>query len=137
MLSDHDVKAIIERVKGRVAVATTEGRAGPTLAASDELAAYEAQLGEGIYGTIDSAVAAARRAFTRYRDMGLDGRRTIVDAMRQAMLREGQRLAYMACEETGLGRADDKVIKNRIVTIGTPGPEDLDPHAVTGDDGMM
>ena len=28
-------------------------------------------------------------------------------------------------------------IKNRVVTIGTPGPEDLEPHAVTGDDGMM
>ena len=63
MLSDHDVKAIIERVKGRVAAADTEGRIGPTLAASDELVAYEAQLGEGIYPTIDAAVAAARRAF--------------------------------------------------------------------------
>ena len=137
MLNDQDVKAIIERVKGRVAAVESSGRSGPALAASDEIAAYEAQLGEGIYPTIDAAVAAARRAFTQFRDMGLDGRRAIVDAMRESMLREGERLAYMACEETGLGRADDKILKNRIVTLGTPGPEDLDPHAVTGDDGMM
>jgi len=29
------------------------------------------------------------------------------------------------------------VVKNRIVTTGTPGPEDLEPHVVTGDSGMM
>ncbi len=137
MLNEHDVKAIIERVKGRVAAADVTGQAGPALAAGDQLAAYEEQLGDGIYPTIDAAVAAARRAFTQFRDMGLDGRRTIVEAMRAAMLREGEKLAYMAREETGLGRADDKIIKNRVVTIGTPGPEDLEPHAVTGDDGMM
>ncbi len=137
MLNDRDVQAIIEKVKGRVAAADSPGRSGPALAASDQLAAYEDQLGDGIYPTIDAAVAAARAAFSKFREMGLDGRRTIVDAMRAAMLREGERLAYMAREETGLGRADDKIIKNRIVTLGTPGPEDLEPHAVTGDDGMM
>jgi len=137
MLSDQDVNAIIERVKGRVAAAGAATHSAPALAASDELAADEAQLGDGIYPTIDAAVAAARRAFTQFRDMGLDGRRAIIDGMRVAMLREGERLAYLAHEETGLGRADDKVIKNRIVTVGTPGPEDLEPHAVTGDDGMM
>jgi acyl-CoA reductase-like NAD-dependent aldehyde dehydrogenase len=29
------------------------------------------------------------------------------------------------------------VVKNRLVTMLTPGPEDLEPHAVTGDHGMM
>jgi aldehyde dehydrogenase len=53
------------------------------------------------------------------------------------MLREGERLAYMAAEETGLGRAEDKVVKNRLVTTSTPGPEDLEPQVVTGDAGMM
>jgi aldehyde dehydrogenase len=137
MLSEHDVKAIIDRVRGRVAATEGAGRAGPTLAAVQDLEDLEDQLGEGIYPTIDAAVAAARRAFVDYREMGLDRRRTIVAAMREAMLSEGRRLAYMAREETGLGRADDKVIKNRMVTLNTPGPEDLDPQVVTGDDGMM
>ena len=68
--------------------------------------------------------------------MGLESRRVIVEAMRAAMLREGERLAYMAHAETGLGRPEDKVKKNRLVTMRTPGPEDLEPQALTGDEGM-
>jgi len=137
VLNDHDVQSIIERVKGRIAATEVQGSTGAALEAGDQLAAYREQLGDGIFPSIDAAVVAARRAFVRFRDMGLDGRRTIVAAMREAMIREGRNLAYMAREETGLGRADDKVIKNRIVTMNTPGPEDLEPQVVTGDEGMM
>ncbi|MDH3755981.1 MAG: aldehyde dehydrogenase, partial [Acidimicrobiia bacterium] len=137
VLSETDVQAIISRVSGRVAALEGRERTGPSLEAADQLAAVEAQLGDGIYPTIDTAVAAARRAFVAQRDQGLDARRVIVDAIRSAMLREGERLAYLAREETGLGRAEDKLIKNRMVTTRTPGPEDLDPQAVTGDQGMM
>ena len=42
----------------------------------------------------------------------------------------------MAHAETGMGRAEDKVKKNLLVTTKTPGPEDLEPQAVTGDEGM-
>jgi len=95
------------------------------------------ELGDGIHPTIDEAARSARRAFEGYREMGLETRKKIVDAMRAAMLREGERLAYMAAEETGIGRAEDKVVKNRLVTTKTPGPEDLEPHVVTGDAGMV
>ncbi len=36
----------------------------------------------------------------------------------------------------GLGRVEDKVLKNLLVTEKTPGPEDLAPQAVTGDHGL-
>lgn len=137
MLDDRDIQAIIDRVKGRVAAATQADRRGPTLRATDELAEAEAPLGDGIHPNIDAAVGAARSAFVAYRDMGLEARKRIVESMRSAMLREGERLAYMAREETGIGRAEDKVIKNRLVTMKTPGPEDLEPQVVTGDGGMM
>lgn len=137
MLSESEIQAIIERVKGRVAVAETAGRPGAALRAADALEVADMELGDGIHPSIDAAVAAARKAFLAYREMGLERRRTIVESMRAAMLREGERLAYMAAEETGLGRAEDKVIKNRLVTTRTPGPEDLEPEVVTGDAGMM
>jgi acyl-CoA reductase-like NAD-dependent aldehyde dehydrogenase len=124
-------------VKGRVAAAEFADRSGPTLRASDQLAISEVELGDGIHPTIDEAVRSARQAFEGYRDMGLEARKTIVEAMRAAMLKEGERLAYMAAEETGIGRAEDKVVKNRLVTTKTPGPEDLEPHVVTGDAGMV
>jgi acyl-CoA reductase-like NAD-dependent aldehyde dehydrogenase len=107
------------------------------LRASDELSVAEVEMGDGIHPTIAEAVAAARNAFEQYRGMGLEARKVIIDAMRSAMIREGESLAYMAATETGLGRAEDKVIKNRLVTMHTPGPEDLEPHVVTGDAGMM
>jgi aldehyde dehydrogenase len=136
-LSESEIRSIIDRVKGRVAAAEYAQRAGPAIKASDELAVSDVELGDGIHGTIDEAVSAARRAFMSYREMGLESRKTIVDGMRAAMLREGEHLAYLAAEETGIGRAEDKVIKNRLVTTKTPGPEDLEPHVVTGDAGMM
>lgn len=136
-LSETEIRSIIERVKGRVAAAEFASRTGPTLRARDELAVSEVELGDGIHTTIDEAVKAARSAFAVYREMGLESRKTIIESMRAAMLREGERLAYMAAEETGLGRAEDKVMKNRLVTTKTPGPEDLEPHVVTGDAGMM
>ena len=136
MLSDQEISAIIDRVKARVAAADHASRTGPALQAADELG-MESSLGDGIYATIDDAVDAARRAFAIYSDMGLEVRKTIVASMRAAMRAEGEGLAYLAREETGLGRAEDKVVKNRLVTDRTPGPEDLEPQAVTGDQGMM
>ncbi len=136
-LSDSEVRSIIDRVKGRVAAAEFADRSGPTLRASDQLAISDVELGDGIHSTIDEAVRSARRAFEGYREMGLEARKAIVEAMRAAMLKEGERLAYMAAEETGIGRAEDKVVKNRLVTTKTPGPEDLEPHVVTGDAGMV
>ncbi|MDJ0771055.1 MAG: aldehyde dehydrogenase EutE, partial [Ilumatobacter sp.] len=137
MLNDHEIQTIIARVRGRVAAAQGGSNEGMALRAADELGAADPQLGDGIHSTIDGAVGAARRAFEEYRSMGLESRRVIVEAMQAAMLREGERLAYMAHAETGLGRADDKVQKNLMVTTRTPGPEDLDPQVVTGDGGMM
>ncbi len=137
MLNDDEIQSIIARVKGRVDSAQGSGRALSAQRATADLGADEALLGDGIHPSVDAAVRAASGAFSSYRDMGLETRRTIVEAMRAAMLREGERLAYLAHAETGLGRAEDKVRKNLLVTTRTPGPEDLDPQAVTGDGGMM
>ena len=93
MLDDREIQAIIDRVKGRVAAAEQADRRGPTLRATDELAEAEARLGDGIHPNIDAAVDAAKKAFLAYRDMGLDARKTVVESMRAAMLREGERLA--------------------------------------------
>jgi aldehyde dehydrogenase len=137
VLNEQEISEIIGRVRGRVEAVEGRSRTGPALRAAAESAALSSKLGDGIYANIDEAISAARRAFFTYRDMGLEKRRVIVDAMRSAMLADGERLAYLAREETGLGRAEDKILKNRLVTIRTPGPEDLEPQAVTGDSGMM
>jgi propionaldehyde dehydrogenase len=136
-LSEHEIQEIIERVRRRIELAS-DGRAGPALRAEAELAAASAaELGDGIHATIDDAVAAAADAFRAFQSLGLDGRRVIIEAIRQAMLDNAEHLARMAHQETHLGRYEDKVVKNRLVTTKAAGPEDLEVEAVTGSLGMM
>jgi acyl-CoA reductase-like NAD-dependent aldehyde dehydrogenase len=92
--------------------------------------------GYGVFEDVDEAVKAARLAFEGFRDLGLDARVRIIKAVREAMVRDARELARMAHRETGLGRPEDKEVKNLLVTRKTPGPEDPAPAARTGDRGM-
>ncbi len=94
-------------------------------------------LGDGVFTTIDEAAAASRRAFEAYSRMGLRRRYAIVAAIRATCRKEGRALAEFAHSETGLGRLEDKVVKNHVVTEHTPGPEILEPLACSGDQGLM
>ena len=64
-------------------------------------------------------------------------RAKMVAAMRKVTLANNEALARYAVEETGLGRYEDKLSKNRLVAEKTPGVEILRPVCFTGDDGLM
>ncbi len=127
---EQEIQAIIRRVRERVG--------GPEAAAPRRAPSRPRKeaLGEGIFSSIEGAVEAAWEAFQSFSEMGLERRRTIIDALRQAMREAAADLARLAHEETGLGRAEDKEVKNLLVTDKTPGPEDLEPQVTTGDLGM-
>ena len=91
----------------------------------------------GAFSNLDDAVAAAAVAFKALDALGLEKRREVIESMRDAMRRNAQSLAALAVEETGLGRAEDKVQKNLLVTNKTPGPEELTPTAASGDHGLV
>jgi propionaldehyde dehydrogenase len=134
-LSPEQIQEIVERVHRRLGEAGE--RPGALLRAEEALSAgAEAELGDGIFPSIADAVRAASRASGEFGRVGLEGRKTIVASIRAAMVEHGERLAEMAVAETGLGRVADKIVKNRLVTTKTPGPEDLELEAVTGDEGM-
>ncbi len=103
MLTEQEIEAIIGRVRGRVEAVEGRNHTGPALRAAAERAALSSKLGDGIYASIDEAIAAARRAFAAYRGMGLEKRRVIVDAMRSATLRanciEGIEVNREICED--------------------------------------
>jgi acyl-CoA reductase-like NAD-dependent aldehyde dehydrogenase len=124
----QEIAAVIERVRLRL-----RGHAEAPPPAPFEA---EAVAGDGIYADVDAAVAAARTAFEAYRSMGLKKRHRIIHAVRAAMREHVEELSRMAHEETGIGRAEDKVLKNRLVIEKTPGPEDLEPHVWSGDQGL-
>jgi len=130
MLSDRPVDEIASRLAERLA---GSGRA-PVIPRSPQTAG--AELGEGVFATVDDAVAAATTAYRRLDGMTLEGREAIVAAIRQSMLEHAEELALHAHRETGLGRPQDKTVKNRLVARKTAGTEVLKPQAVTGDHGL-
>ncbi len=95
------------------------------------------ELSDGLFPDVDSAVEAAGIAFRRLRSETLELREKIITSIRAAMLLEAESLARLARDETGLGRYEDKVLKNLLVTKKTPGTEVLKPEAQSGDHGLM
>jgi len=126
---EREIRSIIRRVQRRFGGPdSVDANAGPLIPATD--------LGGGVFTSISAAVEAAQVAFEAFREQGLEGRREVIDSIRQSMREHSGELARLAHEETGLGRSEDKTVKNLLVSDKTPGPEDLEPEATTGDQGM-
>ncbi|UCF99911.1 MAG: aldehyde dehydrogenase EutE [Spirochaetaceae bacterium] len=90
----------------------------------------------GVFPDIDGAIRAARGAHNELMARTLDTRRKMIAAMRQGVLRNLERLADLAVKETGMGRREDKVLKNRVAAEMTPGVEDLRPVTFSDDHGL-
>jgi acyl-CoA reductase-like NAD-dependent aldehyde dehydrogenase len=91
----------------------------------------------GVFPTVEAAFAAAREAFQSFQRVPLEKRHAIVESVRQIMREHVEEISKLGVEETGLGRWEDKVKKNLLVTNKTPGPEILRPEAWSGDHGLM
>jgi len=135
LLSDQQVDIIATRLAERLSAPRA---AKPRIASarSSAVSAPRETLGEGVFATVDDAVAAAGVAFRELDGMSLEGRQKIIASIRESMQEHAEALARHAQRETGLGRAEHKLIKNLLVTRKTSGTEVLIPHAVTGDNGL-
>jgi acyl-CoA reductase-like NAD-dependent aldehyde dehydrogenase len=128
-LSDSQVDLIASRLAKRLA-------GGTAPVASPAMHSSTAELGEGIFATVDNAVDAATVAFREFDGMTLEGRKAIIASVRESMHESAEELARHAHQETGLGRPKDKLVKNRLVARKTSGTEVLVPQAITGDNGL-
>ena len=90
----------------------------------------------GVFPDVDAAVRAARRAYEQNESSSLEARTRWVAAMRETARAHVTELARHAVAETGYGRVDDKIQKNRLCIDKTPGPELLRPIAFSGDHGL-
>ena len=135
LLSDQQVDIIATRLAERLS-APQAARPRINVAPSAPVTAPREALGEGVFATVDDAVAAAGIAFRELDGMSLEGRQKIIASIRESMQEHAEELGRHAQRETGLGRADHKLIKNQLVTRKTSGTEVLVPHAVTGDNGL-
>ncbi len=127
-LTDQEIEAIARRI---VADINQKPYEGPNTSGG---APVDATL--GIYSTVDDAVKAAREAQPKFVALPLEKRAKIIAAIRSTMLEHAAPLAKAAHDETGLGRFEDKIVKNQLVSEKTPGVEELVPRCVTGDHGL-
>ena len=92
------------------------------------------KLGLGLFDNLDDAVTEARAARAAIRK--LSDRKVFIDAMRNVAEQHAAELAEQAVSETGMGRVDDKTMKNLSQARQTPGPECLQARVLTGDHGL-
>lgn len=97
----------------------------------------QADGGDGLFNSVSDAVEAAVMAQKKLLQMSLERRKEIIASMRRAVLANNERLAVLAVSETKLGRVEDKVRENILCATKTPGVEDIQPVAVSGDYGLM
>jgi acyl-CoA reductase-like NAD-dependent aldehyde dehydrogenase len=128
-MNESEIQAIVERVVSRVQQEGSPRSSRPVHAGSSSR-------DHGVWGSVDEAIKAAEKAFDELLHTSLETRAKMIELMRRAADAANQEIAEAAVKETGLGRAEDKLKKNRNATWQTPGLEDVKPIAVTGDHGL-
>ncbi|MEI2387193.1 aldehyde dehydrogenase family protein [Breoghania sp. JC706] len=118
---------------GTVAPAMPAATASVTV--SDEEATT---LGDGVFATMDEAIAAAEQAQRRYLFCSMAARKAFVDGIREVFLDPAtlERISVQTVEQTGMGNVAHKIIKNRLAAEKSPGVEDLTTDAASGDGGL-
>ena len=91
---------------------------------------------QGIFATVDEALAGVEVAQRLFSHTSIANRKAFIQAMRDTALLNANRLAQMAVDESRIGRVADKVLKNVLAAEKTPGVEDLPMAAFVGDDGL-
>ena len=126
-ISESQIRAVIEQVVQNLDLTST-----PPAAPSGVPAGVTA----GVFTDIDSAVAAARVSQEKLIQGTLELRREMIQSMRDAVIAQLEKISRLAVEETGMGRWQDKVLKNQLAALKTPGVEDLQPTCYTDDHGL-
>jgi aldehyde dehydrogenase len=120
------VSRVLERLGGGVPGASgahVRGSASPPVAPNQKVNLPRGT--NGVYADADQAAKAARRAFEQNERTPVATRAKMVEAMRRVVLANNDALSRYAVEETGLGRYEDKLSKNKLVAEKTPGCEIL------------
>ena len=92
---------------------------------------------EGVFADLDEAVRAAKTAQRQLAALPLAGRSAIVEALRRTSIEHVEEIARLAHEETGYGRVPDKIRKKLLAARLTPGVEDIQVEAKSGDGGLV
>jgi acyl-CoA reductase-like NAD-dependent aldehyde dehydrogenase len=138
-MDDARIQAIVQKVMAELRQGERV-RHGPPVEPPDSTRppppAPPLRHGNNLFPDVDSAVAAARRAYLELGQMPLAVREQMIAHIRRLMRENAQLLAHEAWQETGMGRYEDKIEKNLLNANKVPGTEILAPIAWSGDDGL-
>ncbi len=115
-LTEQEIRSVIEETVRRIVGTAAAGR--------------------WLCDTADEAIASAKAAQAELANMSLGKRGKLIEAMRQAAMQNVKYLSELAHNETGYGRVEHKILKNRLAIEKTPGIEDLNADAMSGDFGL-
>jgi len=90
----------------------------------------------GVFSDIHEAINAAGLAFRELSVISLETRKNIISNIRAICLTNNEIISKMAWEETGMGRWEDKIVKNELGINKTPGTEDIVPESFSDDFGL-
>ena len=91
----------------------------------------------GVFATAAEAIAAAKTAQAAFVKLGFAKRREIIEAIKTVSLANAERLADLAVQDTNMGNAAHKVMKNEGAVTLSPGVDDLISEAISGDSGTL
>ena len=91
----------------------------------------------GVFSTASEAVAAAKTAQAAFVKLGFAKRREIIEAIKEVSLANAKRLADLAVQDTNMGNAAHKVMKNEGAVTLSPDVDDLISEAISGDLGTL
>jgi aldehyde dehydrogenase len=90
----------------------------------------------GIFHDANEAVTAAREAFERLSERGLEDRKRIISHIRRISIDQCVELGTMEMEETQIGRLEHKIDKLKTLGERAPGVEFLHSEVYSGDRGL-
>ena len=91
----------------------------------------------GVFATAAEAIAAAKTAQAAFVKLEFAQRREIIEAIKAVSLANAERLADLAVQDTNMGNAAHKVMKNEGAVTLSPGVDDLISEAISGDSGTL
>lgn len=90
----------------------------------------------GVFNDMNDAILAAKKAQTVMQKLSMDCREKIISNIRKKTLENAELMAKMGVEETGMGNVGHKTLKHQLLAEKTPGTEDIQTIAWSGDRGL-
>lgn len=90
----------------------------------------------GVFDSMEDAIEACNKAYELFKHYNKEQRENIIREIRKLTHQEAEIMAKLAVEDTKMGNVYHKVLKHHLVADKTPGTEDLETKALSGDRGL-